>query len=61
MEHRNEYEKYLRERLNSMVTKDEKLAYLLSIEISIDMQDAIENNKFNEREVVEKLKKELTE
>ena len=59
MEYKMEYEKYLRERLNQMKTKEEKIAYLNGIEFNIEMVDRWVNKEFDEIDVVHKLQKEL--
>ena len=59
MEYKREYEKYLRERLNQMKSKEEKIAYLDGIEWNIEMTDRWVNKEFDEIDVVHKLQKEL--
>jgi hypothetical protein len=59
MEYKREYEKYLRERLNQMKSKEEKIAYLDGIEFNIEMCDRWVNKEFDEIDVVHKLQKEL--
>jgi len=59
MEYKREYEKYLRERLNQMKSKEEKIAYLDGIEYNIEMCDRWVNKEFDEIDVVHKLQKEF--
>ena len=59
MKYKREYEKYLRERLNQMKSKEEKIAYLDGIEFNIEMCDRWVNKEFDEIDVVHKLQKEL--
>lgn len=59
MEYKREYEKYLRERLNQMKSKEEKIAYLDGIEFNIEMCDRWVNKEFDEIDVIHKLQKEL--
>jgi hypothetical protein len=59
MEYAKEYEKYLRDRLNGMANKGDKISYLTSILNHLDSCPPTSNTQFNEVNVIEKLLKEI--
>lgn len=59
MEYAKEYEKFLREKLNGMTSKGDKISYLISILDNLDSCPPTTNTKFNESKVVEKILQEI--
>lgn len=59
MEYAKEYEKFLRDKLNGMRNKGDKISYLISILDNLDSCPPTRNTQFNEVNVVEKLLKEI--
>lgn len=59
MEYAKEYEKFLREKLNGMTSKGDKISYLISILDNLDSCPPTRNTHFNEVNVLEKLLKEI--
>ena len=56
MEYARSYEKFLRDKLNGMATKEQKVAYLKELMVVIDSdRNTNANTKFDEQEVVSKL------
>lgn len=59
MEYAKEYEKFLREKLNGMTSKGDKINYLNNILNTLDSCPPTNNTKFNESKVVEKILQEI--
>ncbi len=60
MEYARTYEKFLRDKLNGMATKEQKVAYLKDLLNTIEKERHNNTNtQFNEQEVVEQLLKEI--
>ena len=60
MEYARTYEKFLREKLNGMAAKEQKVAYLKDLLNTIEKERHTNTNtKFSEQEVVEELLKEI--
>lgn len=59
MEYAKEYEKFLREKLNGMTSKGDKIQYLNGILDNLDSCPPTTNTKFNESKVVEKILQEI--
>lgn len=59
MEYAKEYEKFLREKLNGMTSKGDKIQYLNGILDNLDSCPPTTNTKFNECKVVEKILQEI--
>lgn len=60
MEFANKYERFLRDKLNGMATKEQKVAYLKDLLNTIESERHNDTNThFNEQEVVNELLKEI--